>query len=302
MWDTRTLQRYARGLPCSDHHTSIDKDKVVIVDYGSKPLFPVYIWDLSSDRFQKINTFSDLFLWHLDADDGILVAFEIDWDKRPPAVRETKWTMTGRVVERKHFPLSLSDYRVNREILEPSKDFIQLTVDTNTDSAFGHHKTVTQLRYSDPRCGNCWISLTYDHTVDKLSARWDDDFPPVYDMTNTPVIATLSPKIMYRWDRFLKVLQLFYRELGMMDMKPYQLDAREVLTRKRLRTRLPAQLPATLDYDAINKDDELVLPIFGDREIFGVASEDGIQFWIFHPNFTPNLPNALPFLPMEESG
>lgn len=42
--------------------------------------------------------------------------------------------------------------------------------------------------------------------------------------------------------------------------------------------------------------------IFGDREVFGVANEDGIQFWIFNPNFTPNLPGALPFLPMEESG
>ena len=35
--------------------------------------------------------------------------------------------------------------------------------------------------------------------------------------------------------------------------------------------------------------DERSLP-FGDREVFGVATKDGIQFWFFNPNFTPDLP------------
>lgn len=41
---------------------------------------------------------------------------------------------------------------------------------------------------------------------------------------------------------------------------------------------------------------------FGDHEVFGVSSEEGVQLWFFNPNFVPGLPDARPFLPMEESG
>lgn len=56
-------------------------------------------------------------------------------------------------------------------------------------------------------------------------------------------------------------------------MKPYQLDIREVRFRKCLdRPRLPGRIEVT--------DDKGVHPfsLFGDREVFGVATEDGIQF------------------------
>lgn len=47
---------------------------------------------------------------------------------------------------------------------------------------------------------------------------------------------------------------------------------------------------------------ETPLPLFGDHEVFGVANEDGIQLWFFNPNFTPDIPDAESFLPIEESG
>ena len=41
---------------------------------------------------------------------------------------------------------------------------------------------------------------------------------------------------------------------------------------------------------------------FGDREVIGFANEDGMQFWFFNPDFSTSLPDAEPFLAMEESG
>ena len=43
------------------------------------------------------------------------------------------------------------------------------------------------------------------------------------------------------------------------------------------------------------------LHFFGDREVFGMASEDGIQLWFFNPNFIPDIPDLELYLPMEES-
>lgn len=41
---------------------------------------------------------------------------------------------------------------------------------------------------------------------------------------------------------------------------------------------------------------------FGNREVFGLASADGVQFWFFNPNFVPDIPGVEPLLAMEESG
>ena len=77
-------------------------------------------------------------------------------------------------------------------------------------------------------------------------------------------------------------------------MHRYRLDAREAGLREKLVPR-PGHKWSIFDREPI-------LRMFGDREIIGMASEDGIQFWVFNPNFTPNLPDAMPFLAMEESG
>lgn len=65
----------------------------------------------------------------------------------------------------------------------------------------------------------------------------------------------------------------------------YQLDAREVGVRQYWRTRLPVKSTARINYNAIDCDEDLFLLILGDREVFGMASEHGIQFWLFHPIF-----------------
>ena len=89
----------------------IEKDKLAMIGLTSESSFHVYciyIWDLSTDRIYKIDNMGSVWLWHMDVDDNTLVTFEISWSKQPPRVQQTKWTLTGRLLERKHFSLSLS--------------------------------------------------------------------------------------------------------------------------------------------------------------------------------------------------
>lgn len=51
----------------------------------------IYIWDLCSDQLGLIGPFSDLYLWHTEADENVLVTFEFNWNEDPPEARETKW-------------------------------------------------------------------------------------------------------------------------------------------------------------------------------------------------------------------
>lgn len=145
---------------------------MVIVSFDSMPRYPVYIWDLSSNSFRKINSFLDLYLWHLDVDEGILVAFEINWDTCPPEVQQTKWSLTGQLLDKKGFHLSLLGRYPDRELLESSRfkpsDWISYT----------HcHRTMRTLAYYEPYEGYAEIDLFYDFSIDKLSVRWDAILP-----------------------------------------------------------------------------------------------------------------------------
>lgn len=280
--DTATSQRYARELPCSVHDIFIENDKVIIVDFESKPLFPIYIWNLSSDSFQKINSFANLCLWHVDLDDDILVAIEIDWSKHPPRAQQTNWTLNGELLDRTHFPLSLLDRRADRQVTEPLEGLVELR--NNTSRTYGR-KSVRNLPYRDPSHGCCPIFLVYDYAIDKLSATWYDWAPPIFDGPNSLFFTILTSKMAYTWNCASKRLVFIDNERDVAFVQPYQLDARELNVRKRSAT-----------------NSELLLLVFGDREVFGVASEDGLQFLFFNPNFTPDIPEVQPFLAMEESG
>lgn len=76
-------------------------------------------------------------------------------------------------------------------------------------------------------------------------------------------------------------------------MHPYQLDAREAKTWRRLHERNRRRRSDSGEF--------CFLP-FGDREVLGLASFDGFQLWIFNPDFELDLPPAEPFRAMEETG
>ncbi|KAL1993228.1 hypothetical protein VTN49DRAFT_3177 [Thermomyces lanuginosus] len=288
-WNMHSSETCERDLPCEYHHSSLHKDKVVIVNLDWGYEYPVYIWDLSSDRFQEIGTFSDLWLWHVDADKNILVTFEIDCDTDPAEVQQTKWTLTGDLLDRKHFHLSLSGREVDRQCLENSQHG---GVDSNFCCIHTfNHKTIRRLRYN----GNCTtLDLVYDGSVDKLSIRWNN-----YDHFRDPdsdFYAFLTPDISYHWRMASRRLEIFNADKQIQTMHQYQLHPQETSFRERL-----AAAPPRRDL-TMGSRGEHYLHSFGDSEVFGLANDDGIQLWFFNPNFTPDIPGAVPFLPMEESG
>lgn len=74
-----------------------------------------HIWNLSTDQVYEtgeIGSLGEEWLWHMDADENILVVFEFDWIAgEPPKVQQTKWTLTGQPLDKRHFHLSLSSVR-----------------------------------------------------------------------------------------------------------------------------------------------------------------------------------------------
>lgn len=101
---------------------------------------PIYVWDLSADQVQEIGSFLDVWLWHLDAEDNVLVTFEIDWDKRPLDVRQTKWTLTGQHLDGKKNPsIAAGSDNVPPNVVPQPRDFGHRTITrlfTRADSQF----------------------------------------------------------------------------------------------------------------------------------------------------------------------
>lgn len=249
-------------------------------------ILPCHVWDLRTDQLQKIGPFSNLDLWHVDADEDVLVTFEIDWANNLPEVQQRKWSLTrGEQLDRKRFNLSVAGRHVDRKSLKQSfNDWYRTS----------GHKTVTALYTSvnDPYSA---IRLTYEHAVDRLSLHWIDCTKPIDDFAVPGRCDSLTPYIIYRWAVRHRGIVVFNATSNTATVYPYQLHAGEVTTRRLFGAHVPLrrrQAPMTL-----------LMPLsFGDREVFGVATDDGIQLWFFNPNFVPDLPDAEPFLAMEECG
>lgn len=81
-WDIHTRQSVVNDqMPLlQDARHTIIEDKVIITPKSRlKQSCPVHIWDLSSNHVQEVSSFYNLSLYHLDATENVLVAFEIDW-------------------------------------------------------------------------------------------------------------------------------------------------------------------------------------------------------------------------------
>lgn len=85
-----------------------------MADLKSKQPPIVYIWHLGSDHFRSIGTFSNQWLWRVDPDENVLITFEINWDTHPPEVQQTKWTLTGMLLDQKQFHLLVPGCRVDK--------------------------------------------------------------------------------------------------------------------------------------------------------------------------------------------
>lgn len=106
-WDIQTKKKLDQDLAFPALYSLVE-DKLVIVPVFPRRDDPVCVWDLSSNHFQKIGTFSSLSLYHVNTSENLLVLFEINWEKQPPEVQQSKWTIsTGQLREKKIFHLQM---------------------------------------------------------------------------------------------------------------------------------------------------------------------------------------------------
>lgn len=296
VWDTHTSQRLAeRQFPGRPPYVAVVKDKVVIVPDFTLLDQTINIWDLHTNQVQTIGSFFNielLALWHVDVDEGVLVTFEIDWNKHSSEVEQKKWSLSsGKQLDRKSFSLSVgtSHHRVDWKFFRWS---------FNNWCCTRGYKTSAELFYStkDPYVA---LYLMYDYAVDRLSLSWIDCTKPINDFVPMDRCNSLTPHIIYRWSVQLRGVVVYNVTSGTATVHPYQLHAREVITRNMLGAGLPPP-PCILSVAEILRFSKH--KSFGDREVFGLATYDGIQLWFFNPAFVPDLPDAEPFLAMEESG
>jgi len=271
--DIHTSQRWVKVFPCYTDVVCIEKDKMIIRGTASLP-FTIYCWDLGTNQVQEIGSCGGLdsvLLWHMDADENILVVFEIDWKKHPPETQQTKWALTGGLLDKKHFPLSLSGYGLEETKFRPR----------HRGSRTFDRKTVAQLSSEDEKI---IINFMYNYAIDKLSFLRIDNSVPL-DRFGCEL---LTPFISYEYNSLLNGLDICNSANGTSVMHPYHLDFREVQTNKYFRR-----------YGTSDWGPELIW--FGDSEVLGVVGHEGIQFWFFNPNFAPDIPGAKPFSAMEKN-
>lgn len=109
----------------------------------------------------------------------------------------------------------------------------------------------------------------------------------------------LAPHIYYIWVPWYRGIAVCNAATGTTTVHRYQLDIREVSAKNLLGARPP---PSSRMREYTGRLMSGCFTPFGDREVFGMASYDGIQLWFFNPDFVPDIPGAEPFLAVEESG
>lgn len=278
--DLRTSQKLVKRFPPFLAEVSIEKNKVIIVDICSKQPRPVYIWDLSSNLLREVGSFGFITLWHLEVDDNILVAFEINWDEHPPKVQQTKWTLTGQQLEKKHFDLPLGGGRVDKARFE-------------LPSVYSHracgHKTVSVVTSSID--DHVTMHLVYDYAVDQLSIRWIECAEPINQDTAEIDWAPLTPYIFYRLHKADGRLAIYDAINGKATLHSLdELGIREVHADGMCDCEPVAPWARR---GAANSWSGTWVP-FGDREVFGLAGKCGVQLCFFNPDFVPDLPGAVP--------
>ena len=262
-WDIHTKRKLSKQFPRSGLYYSIVEDKVVIAPGHGRQPRPVYVWDLSSNHVQSIGSFSNLRLCHMDAVENVLVAFEINCEKHPLAVQQTKWrTATGQLVEKKNFHLLMPDRPVG-----PS-----FWIYSECCRTFGH-KTVTQLftwsdRYATGR-------LEYDHAVDRLSAQWIHCHEVIQEY---PERAYLTPNLYYRSSTRIDKIAVYKATTGTATLHAKLLDWRNMIK---------VSSPKSISQRILLG--KWVFDVFGDREVLGLAVETGVHLSFFDPSFAPNL-------------
>lgn len=275
-WDIHTKQKLIQQIPTFCVLYTIAEDKVVIgFEFIAQPR-PVHVWDLSSNHIQEIGNFSYLVMCHMNSADNVLVAFEIDKWKQPPQLRQSKWTTAGQLLEERtlHVPM-LADYRLN----------LTFPLSRNSCRTYGR-KTVAQLFFDGHLhsvSGTKYVAmhLEYDHIVDQLRVRW------VHRTSNSNAAKTppinLTPYLFYR--RTMKDGQtvIYNAATGTeANLSTQSLDIQGA-SGGSLGSLHCGKLEVGIGQYHAN-----LLVHFGDREVFGLGTDDGVHLWLFNPSFPPS--------------
>lgn len=256
-WNIHTKEKFSNNVPAFGARYTIVGDKVVFAPSPQRGSLPAYVWDLAMNHVQEIGNFSNLRLCHVDAADNILVAFECKADQ-PSEVQQTKWSITtGDLLEKKVFALPIpTDCPV----------FTNLELFRNPCRTYGR-KTVAQSMFWNDHAP---IYLEYDYAIDQLSVRWIDNAEVISRRGQIYRCVYLTRNLVYRFLTETMEVVVYNITTGAETLQPMLSEQGE-------------QHPLIRDTERRNFN------VFGDREVFGVANEIGLELWFFNPKFTPDL-------------
>jgi len=258
-YDLHTKQKICQRIPPVGFLEAIVEDKVVFIASAGSQSRPLHVWDLSLNHMQKIGYFSNLVLYHVAATEKILVAFEINWEKRPPEMQQTKWkTTTGQQVAKGTFHLP--------ELADHHNDGFKWRFDRCR--TFGH-KTVNHIFLPTDRYDT--VRLEYDYAVGQLSAQRIRSVDPLYKGSLT---ICLAPNVICFWTWRSDHIAIYNATTGTVNLPAIQM--RRGLS-SWIRNKLQRRDGPRRFWD-----------VFGDREVLGLADESGIELWFFSPRFVPD--------------
>lgn len=73
-------------------HITLVGEGVIVIPWVKAQGHRIAICNMRTGEWYETGSFSNLWLWHADEKDDVLVTFEIDWDKHPAEVQQTKWS------------------------------------------------------------------------------------------------------------------------------------------------------------------------------------------------------------------
>lgn len=184
-------------------------DKVVISHVPIDEHYSVYVWDLSLNHVQRIGSFSNLRLCHVNATDNVLVAFEINWKKQPAEVRQTKCATTnGQLLEKKTFHLLM---QADLPIFDP------IYLARNLYRTYGH-KTISNILFENNQ--DFSLQLEYDYAVDRFSVRQIHCAEPVTGEVRYNGTSYVTSDLVYRFHTKAAQIVIYNAATGKATLHP----------------------------------------------------------------------------------
>lgn len=281
-WDIYAEKRLDQELRGSFPLYRIVEGKVVITSLQLSSMSSIYVWDLSSNQLQHIESSgvgsaSNLILCHMDVAKNMLVAFQVSRYELPPKVWQTKWsTTTEQLLERKMiFDLPMPDDRpVCYRDSEPWRTY--------------GHRTVAQLFFAT--ANQVTLHFEYDGSVDRLSFRWINCAEPMNAEFPRKESAYLTPNLFYHFSTTTGQFAIYNTRTGTATLRTAPLRASYAIKNYSSWKWIRQQWQGATPFDPPFSH------VCGDREAFGFANAIGVQLWFFNENFAPDfLPDGVYF-------